>query len=337
MRVFVTGHQGFIGPHLIEILKSKGHFVTGCDINLFGDCKISEVVKPDIELEKDIRNVTVEDLYGYDCVMHLAAISNDPMGNFDPELTYSINKEGSINIGALAKKAGVKKFLFSSSCSIYGKGESLDLDENASFNPLTAYAISKIETEKAVSNMADENFCPVFLRNSTAYGYSPMFRIDLVVNNFLACAVAKGDIKIMSDGEPWRPLVHCRDIARAFVAVAEAPTETVFNKAINIGGNKENYQVKEVAKFVQDLMPEANIVFTGEVGNDPRDYRVNFDLLYKLLPGFELEYTLKKGMSELYGYLKKSNFSAKDFDGDRFVRMKLLKNNLHKITTPDEV
>ncbi len=232
----------------------------------------------------------------------------------------------------LAKQAGVKRFLFSSSCSIYGKGTQDVLDESAELNPLTPYAISKIETEKALRRMADDQFSPLYLRNSTAYGFSPMFRIDLVVNNLLACAMTKGDIRIMSDGQPWRPLVHCRDIAHAFVALLHTPIEKVHNKAINIGANKENYQVKDVADKVQQLMPDAKIVFTGEVGVDPRDYKVNFDLLYNLLPDFKLEYNLNSGMEDLYKRLKDINFSVADFEGERFVRLKLLQKHLSLVS-----
>ena len=332
MKIFVTGHQGYIGPHLVELLKANGHHVTGCDISLFMESQIADVVKPDVELQKDLRNLTVSDLEGFDCVMHLAAISNDPMGNLDADITYSINRDGSIRLAHLAKQAGVRRFLFSSSCSIYGKGESLDLDETAELNPLTPYAISKIETEKALRSLADDTFSPVYLRNSTAYGFSPMFRIDLVVNNLLSCAIAKGDIRIMSDGQPWRPLIHCRDIAHAFVALLHAPVERVHNRAINIGGNAENYQVKDVADKVQRLVPDATIVFTGEVGVDPRDYRVNFDLLGQLLPDFQLEYTLDSGMDDLFRRLKAMNFNADDFDGERFVRLKLLQKHLLAVT-----
>lgn len=331
MKVFVTGHQGYIGPHLVRKLKEAGHFVCGADIDLFDESKIADVVQPDIYLQKDIRDLETSDLEGYDCIMHLAAISNDPMGNVNPGITYSINKEGSIRLARLAKQAGISRFLFSSSCSIYGKGDTLDLDESATLNPLTPYAVSKIETEKVLNELADENFTPVYLRNSTAYGFSPMFRIDLVVNNLLACAIAKGDIRIMSDGKPWRPLIHCADIANAFVALLTAPKEKIHNKAINIGANIENYQVKDVADKVQGLVPDANIVFTGEVGADPRDYRVNFDLLYSLLPGFKLEYSLQSGMEELYDKLKAMNFSAVDFDGDRFVRLKLLRKRMNLV------
>ena len=331
MKVLVTGHRGYIGPHLVRLLQSAGHEVTGVDIDLFDGCAWEEMPKADNELLMDFRDLTIDQIQGHDCVMHLAAISNDPMGSLVEDLTFSVNREGSIDLARKSKEAGVNRFLFSGSCSVYGKGASLDLDEDAELNPITAYAHSKIATEKAVRAMADENFCPSYLRNSTAYGYSPNLRIDLVVNNLLACAFAKGDIRIMSDGSPWRPLVHCADIARAFVAFLEAPREDVFNKAVNIGGNKENYQVKDVADYVQALMPDATIVYTGEVGEDPRNYRVNFDRLAEVLPNFELAYTLESGMKELYDKYKEHGFSEDDFDGDQFVRLRTLKNRLSKL------
>jgi len=331
LNIFVTGHKGYIGAHLVSVLKQNGHQVTGCDINLFAGCEWDELVKPDYELIKDVRELSQKDLEGFDCIMHLAAISNDPMGDLNEDLTYSINQNGSIRLAEIAKSAGIPRFLLASSCSAYGKGETLDLDENAKLNPVSAYAISKINSEKKISELADDNFSPVFLRNSTAYGYSPMLRIDLVVNNLLGCAFTKGEIRIMSDGTPWRPLIHCKDIANAFLAFALAPKERIHNRAVNIGANSENYQVKDIADKVNKLMPEANIVFTGEVGADPRNYRVKFDLLYDLLPGFKLEYNLDKGMDELFAKFKQHNFSVNDFDGDKFVRLRMLKSRLSKI------
>jgi len=333
MKVFVTGHRGYIGTHLVDLLKQNGHYVTGCDLNLFDGCAWEPITKPDKELIKDIRQIGLSDIEGYDCIMHLAAISNDPMGDLDPELTFSVNRDGSVNLAKLARQAGVCRFLFSGSCSIYGQGEKLDLDENAAFNPITAYAKSKIETEKAVSALADDSFSPVFLRNSTAYGHSPMLRIDLVVNNLLGCAVARGDIRIMSDGTPWRPLIHCRDIAAAFIAIMNAPKEAIHNKAINIGANAENYQVKDVGDRVQKFVPEAKIVYTNEVGTDPRNYRVSFDLLGRLLPDFKLEYTLSSGMEELYKKFRQHSFNQADFDGDQFVRLRTLKKRLSLVQT----
>ena len=263
--------------------------------------------------------------------MHLAALSNDPMGELDASLTYAINRDASVRLAKLAKQAGVRRYLFAGSCSVYGQGKKPDLDETDPVNPLTAYAKSKIETEVQVSKLADDSFCPVFLRNSTAYGYSPMLRIDLVVNNLLGSAMAYGQIRIQSDGSPWRPLIHCRDIARAFIALSKAPRERVQNRAINIGANSENYRVRDVADQVKRLMPDAQITYTGEVGADPRNYRVNFDLLYQLLPDFKLQYSLASGMEELHRAMVRHGFSRQDFEGEQFVRLRTLKHRLHQL------
>jgi nucleoside-diphosphate-sugar epimerase len=251
MKVFVTGHKGYIGAQLVGVLKSHGHVVTGCDIGYFDGCEWDRLVAPDTKILADVHDITERHVEGHDCVMHLAAIPNDPMGELNEELTYRTNLDGSIYLPKTAKKAGIGRFLFSSSCSIYGQGEKLDLDELAAFNPVSAYAHSKLETEQALSQLADRYFSPVYLRNATAYGYSPMLRNDLVANNLLACAVTRGDIRIMSDGSPWRPLIHCKDIARAFLALMCATRETVHNRAINIGSNSENYQVRDVVDEVQ--------------------------------------------------------------------------------------
>ena len=328
MKVFVTGHKGYIGAHLVDLLKQAGHIVSGCDLGLFDGCEWEKVVPADRELHKDVRLISLEDLGGHDCVMHLAALSNDPMGELDAAATYAINRDASIRIAHLAKKAGVPRYLFAASCSVYGAGHKLDLDENDPLNPLTAYAKSKIDTEQAVSKLADENFTPAYLRNATAYGHSPMLRVDLVVNNLLACAVATGEIRIMSDGSPWRPLIHCRDIARAFVAFMNAPKARIHNMAVNVGGNTENYRVRDVADQVKKLVPSAKIAYTGEIGADPRNYRVKFDLLSKLLPDFKLQYNLPSGMEELHRRLIDRGFNKQDWDGDQFVRLRSLKRRL---------
>ena len=329
MKVFVTGHQGYIGSHVVDLLKQEGHTVIGCDLGLFEGCNWEPMVQPDRQLLKDVRQVEAGDLDGCDCVMHLAAISNDPMGALNAQITFDVNRDASIRLARIAKEAGVPRYLFAGSCSVYGQGEKLDLDETDPLNPLTAYAQSKIDTEEAVSQLADDGFTPVFLRNATAYGHSPMLRIDLVVNNLLGSAMAYGEIRIQSDGSPWRPLIHCRDIARAFLALAAAPKAAVHNKAINIGANSENYQVRDVGDQVQRLIPSANINYTGEVGADPRNYRVKFDLLYRLLPDFKLQYNLATGMEELHRKMVEHGFGKRDFEGDQFVRLRTLKNRFH--------
>jgi nucleoside-diphosphate-sugar epimerase len=334
MRVLVTGHKGYIGTHLVDLLKQHGHTVTGVDLDLFHGCEWERPVAPDVELIADVRSIGLRDVEGHDAVCHLAAISNDPMGDMDEALTLSVNRDASIRLAELCKRAGVPRFLFSGSCSVYGKGETLDLDEGAALNPLTAYARSKIETEAAVRRMADDAFSPTYLRNATAYGHSPALRIDLVVNNLLACAHALGEIRIMSDGSPWRPLTHCRDIAAAFVACLGAPREALHNLAVNIGGNGENYQVRDVADQVTVLVPDARIAYTGEVGADPRDYRVNFDLLGRVLPDFRLEYTLESGMRELHERYLRHRFAAADFHGARFVRLRTLSSRMHLLSSP---
>ena len=331
MRILVTGGHGYIGTHLLEILKEEGHFVANVDLDLFHGCEFDPFVKADLEISQDFRTLDVRQLEGYDSVMHLAAISNDPMGELDASATYSVNRDGSIALAKLAKKAGIPRFLFASSCSIYGKGDKLDLTEQDATNPVSAYAESKIDAEEGIGSLADDNFTVGFLRNSTAYGYSPMLRIDLVVNNLLGCALSRGDIRIMSDGSPWRPLIHCRDIARAFLAFAKAPAAAIQNMPINVGGNAENYQVKQIGDYVQALVPKAQIVYTGEVGNDPRNYRVSFDLLSKQIPDFKLSYTLESGMEELHKKMVDHKFSLADFTGDRYVRLRTLKDRMDQL------
>jgi nucleoside-diphosphate-sugar epimerase len=331
MRVFVTGHRGYIGAHLVDVLKQAGHQVTGCDLGLFDGCAWSSVPAPERELAADVRSLRESDLEGHDVVCHLAALSNDPMGELDPDITLAINRDASIRLAQVARRAGVPRFLFAGSCSVYGAGARLDLDEDDPLNPLTAYARSKIEAEAAILALADGGFSPASLRNATAYGESPMLRIDLVANNLLASAFAHGEIRIQSDGTPWRPLIHCRDIARAFLAFAEAPRAAVHGRALNVGADEENHQVRDVAAQVERLVPGAKVVFTGEVGADPRNYRVRFARLRAALPAFRLEYSLASGMEELARAMRARGFGRSDFEGDRFVRIRTLRQRLGRL------
>jgi nucleoside-diphosphate-sugar epimerase len=332
MKVLVSGHRGYIGVHLVALLKERGHHVVGCDLDLFAGCNWEPTSKPDRDIVADFRSLGARDLAGLDCVMHLAAISNDPMGDLNPEITRAINARGSIALARAAKTAGVPRFLCSSSCSIYGQAERRPLAEEDALNPVSVYAESKIVAEDGIAALADAEFSPAYLRNATAYGHSPMLRIDLVVNNLLGCAVAKGEIRIMSDGTPWRPLIHCKDIARAFVAFLEAPRAEIHNERVNVGGDPENYQVRDIAEVVQRLVPGTTTVYTGEVGKDPRDYRVDFGKLGRLLPDFRLEYTLASGMEELLSRYRTNRFSAQDFDGERFVRLRTLRRRLDRLS-----
>ena len=328
MKVLVTGHLGYIGSHLVDVLRAAGHRVTGCDLALFKGCEWEPLVQPDVELVKDIGAITERDLGGIDAVCHLAAISNDPMGELNSDITLTVNREKSVELARKAKAAGVGRFLFAGSCSVYGAGDKLDLTEDDPLKPVSCYARSKVESEELIGELADDGFTPVFLRNATAYGLSPMLRIDLVANNLLASALAYGEIRIQSDGSPWRPLIHCRDIARAFAAFAEAPRENVHNQAVNVGGNSENYQVRDVGDAVQALVPQAKITYTGESGNDPRNYRVRFDKLNRLLPDFRLEYNLSRGLDELHRSMLQHGFNKQDFEGDRYVRLRALKQRM---------
>ena len=331
MRVLVTGHRGFIGAHLVELLRDAGHYVVGCDLDLFGDCAFRDAAAPDETWAIDVRRLTSADLAGLDCVMHLAAISNDPMGELDPGLTEAVNLEGSVAVAEAAKGAGVGRFLFSGSCSVYGAAGDRPVTETDPVAPLTAYARSKVEAERRIAALADDRFSPVFLRNATAYGLSPMLRLDLVANDLLASALAHGEVRIKSDGAPWRPLVHCRDIARAFVAFAEAPFGTGHAEAINVGGDAENYQVRDVGAAVEARVPGARVTYTGEAGPDPRNYRVSFERLAARLPSFELAYDLGSGLDELADALRRDGFDAAAYDGQRYVRLPNLRGKLEML------
>jgi nucleoside-diphosphate-sugar epimerase len=325
-KIIVTGHNGFIGPHLVRLLKEAGYYVMGIDSNFFDDeCKFSDYLKPDREIVKDARNIDEEDLQDVYAICHLAGLSNDPMGALNETLTYEINHQASVRLAALAKKAGVEKFIFSASCSMYGIADGdKALDETADFAPVTAYAISKVNTEKDVKPMGDDKFSVTFLRNATAYGISPKLRLDLVVNNLIGWAMTTGQIRIMSDGTPWRPLVHAEDIARAFVAVVEAPKEKVNGKSFNVGKNSENYQIMDIAKMVGEVVSDCKVVITGEHGSDSRSYRVDFTKIARELPTFKPKWTLKPAIEDIYRQFKAFGIDDERFNGRYFSRLKQL-------------
>ncbi len=323
--ILVTGHHGFIGPLLVKQLVEKGYAVKGIDTQYFGaDCDFYPEAMEVNDVRKDVRLIEERDLEGMDAICHLAALSNDPMGDLREASTVAINHKASVRLAQLAKKAGVKKFIFSSSCSLYGIAGDEAVTEEAPFAPMTAYARSKVLVEKEILPLADKNYCVTSLRNATAYGVSPKLRVDLVANNLLGSAFAEGQIKIMSDGTPWRPLIHADDIARAFVAVVEAPENAVNGQAFNVGQNEENFRIREIADQIGKVMPHCKIVFTGEHGADTRSYRVSFDKIEKALPNFKPAWTLAKGIEHMAESYRRYHMDAEKFTGRYFVRLKQL-------------
>ena len=303
------------------MLSEAGHQVSGLDCGLYSGCTIGPEPIAVPSLTFDIRDVTPDHLAGFDAVCHLAAISNDPVGDLNPETTYDINFRASVALAAAARSAGVQRFLFSSSCSLYGAAGDQPLDENADFNPVTPYGESKILAEQEIAKLASENFCPVFLRNATAYGFSPRLRGDLVVNNLVGYALTTGEVFLKSDGTPWRPLVHIEDISRAFLAALEAPASVVHNRAFNVGLTSENYRVREVAEIVQSVVAGSRIVLATSAGPDKRNYRVSCDRIARELPGFHPQWTVRRGVGELYDAYRSFGLSLEDLTGSRLQRI----------------
>jgi len=322
MRVLVTGHQGYIGRVLTPLLASHGHEVVGLDSGLFEQCLLGPAPElPIPTIRKDLREVELEDLRGFDAIIHLAALCNDPLGNLNPSLTVEINLRASVRLAELAKKAGVRRFLNSSSCSIYGAAGESWVTEEADLEPVTVYGQCKKEFEKALAELASDDFSPTNLRNATAYGMSPALRLDLVLNDFVATAFTTGRILILSDGTPWRPIVHVEDISRAFLAVLEAPRELVHNESFNVGQNQENYQIRELAEIVAGVVPGCRIEYAPGGGPDRRSYRVDCSKIRQRLPQFQPQWTARRGAEQLYECFRRYGLRREDLEGPAYKRL----------------
>ena len=324
MKVLVTGHLGYIGVEMVSTLAAAGHQVVGLDTGFYDECDF--VSPPDVipELRVDLRDVTAAHLRGFDAVAHLGALSNDPLGNVNANLTYDINLHASVRLAEAAKEAGVGRFLFASSCSLYGAGGDGLLDESSEFNPVTPYGESKVRVEQAVTQLADDSFSPVYLRNATAYGVSRRLRADIVVNDLVGHAVTTGKVLLQSDGSPWRPLVHIGDIIGAFAACLVAPREAIHDQAFNVGRNGENYQIRDVANLVAEVVPDCEVAFAGGASPDTRNYKVDFSKIEGQLPGFVAKWTLRAGIEELYQAYTAAGLTADDWTGDRYYRLRTI-------------
>lgn len=325
MRVLVTGSTGYIGTVLVPMLMEKGHDVVGLDTDYYSRCTFAGTLADVPILRVDVRDVELSALRGFDAIIHLAGLSNDPLGDYRPMLTEDINFKGSVRLAELAKEVGVARFIFASSCSNYGASGDQFLTEEAAFNPVTPYGESKVRVEGELNKLADSSFCPVYLRVSTAYGLSPRIRFDLVVNNLTAWAFTTGRVYLKSDGTPWRPIVHVEDICRAYIAALEAPREAVFNQAFNVGTTTENYQIRELADMVEEIVPGCKVEYAADAGPDKRCYRVDCNKIARVLHGFKPQWTARRGVEQLYQAYKSIGLKLEDFEGPKFMRIAHIK------------
>jgi len=326
MKVLVTGHRGYIGVEMVSVLRAAGYEVSGLDTGYFDACDFRAPPDDVPNLNVDLRDITAASLQGFEAVLHLGALSNDPLGNINPDLTYDINLHASVRLARAAKAAGVKRFLFSSSCSLYGAGGDGFLNESAAFNPQTPYGESKIRVEQELTSLADASFSPVYLRNATAYGVSRRLRADIVVNNLVGHAITTGKVLLQSDGSPWRPLVHLRDIIQAFERCLTAPIDVIHDQAFNVGKTTENFRIREVANLVAEIVPNCEVAFAAGASADSRDYRVDFSKIETQLPGFEAKWTLRAGIEELYQAYKAAGMSREEWQGPRYYRLPTIKS-----------
>ena len=337
MRVLVTGHLGYIGVEMAPLLARQGHEVVGLDTDFFADCDFLAPPEPFPTLTVDLRDVTSADLEGFDAVVHLAALSNDPLSDLNPNLTYDINLHASVRLAQAAKDAGVSRFLFSSSCSLYGKGGDEELTEDAAFNPVTPYGESKVRVEHELAKLADDAFSPTYLRNATAYGLSRRLRADIVVNNLVGHAVTTGKVLLQSDGTPWRPLVHILDISHAFEQVLIAPREIIHNQAFNVGRVGENYRIRDVANLVAEVVPDCGVSFADGAAPDIRDYRVDFSKIERELPGFEPQWTVRRGIEQLWAAYTDGGMTSELFEGPSYFRLRTIQRLLSAGSLDDKL